>query len=430
MNHLPQDDGELSLWSETAIELPVAQSLQEKLEVDVLVVGAGYTGLSTALHLAEQGVSVAVLESRSIGFGGSGRNAGLVNAGVWKTPEYVVEQLGEDAGEKFNKALFDSPAQVFDLIERYKIDCQAKRCGTINIAHKASALDDLRDRYAQMQKLGASVRLIDGEEASVLSGSPFYRHGGILDQNAGTVQPLSYVRGLAGSAMELGVRIFEESPLISLQRQGVGWLAKTGSGEVTAGKAVLATNAYADNNNRQIRDSTLPVFIFQCATKPLPPEVAETVIPERQGIWDTQTMLTSSRVDESGRLVMSCAGSLHGIAKMIRQNWMKRMRDRLYPQTRGEPWSYYWSGQVGVTSTKILRVQLLAPGLFAPAGFNGRGIGPGTVIGKYLADKLMNADNDNFPFPVERLYREKWRRLRSAYYEYGTLGLQAMKNRF
>lgn len=430
MNHLPQDDGELSLWGETATELPVAHSLQEKLEAEVLVVGAGYTGLSTALHLAEQGVSVVVLESRIIGFGGSGRNAGLVNAGVWKTPDYVVEQLGKVAGEKFNKALYDSPVQVFDLIERYNIDCQAKRCGTINIAHKASAVEYLRDRHAQMQKLGASVRLIDGEEAGTLSGSPFYRHGGILDSNAGTVQPLSYTRGLAKSARKLGIRIFEESPLISLQQQGDGWLAETGAGEVTAGKVVLATNAYADDNSQQVRDSTIPVFIFQCATNPLPSGVAETVIPQRHGIWDTQTLLTSSRIDESGRLVMSSAGSLHGIANTLRQNWMQRLRDRLYPQTRGEPWAYHWSGQVGVTSTKILRVQQLAPGLFAPAGFNGRGIGPGTVIGKYLAQTLIDGDGDNFPFPIEKLYREKWRKSRSAYYEYGTLGLQAIKDRF
>ncbi|NNE64466.1 MAG: FAD-binding oxidoreductase, partial [Gammaproteobacteria bacterium] len=353
-----------------------------------------------------------------------------VNAGVWKTPDYVVEQLGKEAGEKFNKALYDSPGQVFDLIERYKIDCQAKRCGTINIAHKASSLDYLRDRHAQMQKLGASVRLLNGEEASVLSGSAYYRYGGILDQNAGTLQPLSYARGLAKSARELGVRIFEESPLISLQRQCDDWLARTDCGEVTAGKVVLATNAYADKNTQQVRNSTLPVFIFQCATKPLSSRVAETVIPERHGIWDTQTLLTSSRIDESGRLVMSSAGSLHGMAKTIRQDWMRRLRDRLYPQTRGEPWACHWTGQVGVTSTKILRVQQLAPGLLAPAGFNGRGIGPGTVIGKYLAEILVNGEHDNFPFPIETIYREEWRKLRSAYYEYGTLGLQAIKDRF
>ena len=430
MNHLPQDDGELSLWGETAIELPAAQSLQEKLETEVLVVGAGYTGLSTALHLAEQGVSVVVLEARSVGFGGSGRNAGLVNAGVWKTPDYVVEQLGKAAGEKFNQALYDSPGQVFELIERYNIDCKAKRCGTINIAHKASALDYLRDRYTQMQKLGASVRLIDGEEAGALSGSPFYRHGGILDPNAGTIQPLSYVRGLAKSARQLGVQIFEESPLIGLQEQGQGWLAKTVSGEVSAARVVLATNAYADDNNLQVCDSTIPVFIFQCATRPLPARVVESIIPERHGIWDTQTLLTSSRIDECGRLVMSSAGSLHGIAKMIRQDWMQRLRDLLYPQTLGESWAYHWTGQVGVTSTKILRVQLLAPGLFAPAGFNGRGIGPGTVIGKHLAATLIRGNHDSFPFPIETLYREKWRESRSAFYEYGTLGLQLIKNRF
>ncbi|MCP4432579.1 MAG: FAD-binding oxidoreductase, partial [Gammaproteobacteria bacterium] len=210
-NHLPQDNGEISLWGETAIELPAARSLEEKLEAEVLVVGAGYTGLSTALHLAEQGISVVLLESSRVGFGGSGRSAGLVNAGVWKTPDYVIEKLGEEAGQKFNQALYDTPSQVFDLIERYKIDCQARRCGTINIAHKASALDYLRDRCPQMQKLGASVRLIDGDEASALSGSPVYRHGGILDPNAGTIQPLSYVRGLAKAVSGLGVQIFEES---------------------------------------------------------------------------------------------------------------------------------------------------------------------------------------------------------------------------
>ncbi len=425
-NHLPQDNGEISLWGETAIELPAARSLEEKLEAEVLVVGAGYTGLSTALHLAEQGISVVLLESSRVGFGGSGRSAGLVNAGVWKTPDYVIEKLGEEAGQKFNQALYDTPSQVFDLIERYKIDCQARRCGTINIAHKASALDYLRDRCPQMQKLGASVRLIDGDEASALSGSPVYRHGGILDPNAGTIQPLSYVRGLAKAVSGLGVQIFEESPLISLQQQGDGWLAKTTFGEVSADKVVLATNAYADGKTQQVRDSMLPVFIFHCATKPLPPKIAESILPQGHGIWDTQTLLTSSRIDESGRLIMSSAGSLHGMAKMIRQGWMQRLRNRLYPQTRGASWAYQWTGQIGVTSTKILRVQLLARGLFAPAGFNGRGIGPGTVIGKHLAATLMSGNRDGFPFPVEALYRECWRKPRALFYEYSTLGLQLL----
>lgn len=429
-NHLPEDDGDLSLWGETAIDFPATGALQQSLQADVLVVGAGYTGLSTAIHLAEQGVSVILLESRRVGFGGSGRNAGLVNAGVWKTPDYVVEQLGEQAGQKFNRALYDSPAQVFDLIRRYHIDCDAKRCGTVNIAHSASALGYLQDRCSQLQKLGASVRLIDGDESSAMSGSPFYRHGGILDPDAGTIQPLSYARGLAKVATDLGVQLFEQTPLINLRQQDDGWLAKTPHGEVSAGKVVLAVNAYADGNNQQVRDSTLPMFIFHCATGPLPPAIADSILPQRQGIWDTQMLLTSSRIDDSGRLVMSSAGSLHGISRAIRQGWMTRLRNRLYPQTRGQSWAYHWSGQIGVTSSKILRIQLLARGLFAPAGFNGRGIGPGTVIGKHLAETLISGNRDSFPFPVEALYREKWRNTRGAFYEYATLALQSVSKRF
>jgi glycine/D-amino acid oxidase-like deaminating enzyme len=140
-------------------------------------------------------------------------------------------------------------------------------------------------------------------------------------------------------------------------------------------------------------------------------------------------LLTSSRIDGEGRLVMSSPGRLHGFQRRTRENWMMRKRDRLYPQLKGTPWAYQWSGQIGVTSTKILRVQLLAPGLFAPAGYNGRGIGVGTVMGKQLADTIASGNRDDFPFPIEALYREKWSKMRAAYYDYGTLALEFLGSR-
>jgi len=423
-DYLPQDAGESSLWSETAIKAVETESLTETLESDVIIVGAGYTGLSCALHLAEQGVSVVLLEAKSVGFGGSGRNAGLVNAGVWKTPKHVRKQLGDEAGQRFNQALIHSPDLVFELIERYQVDCQAQRCGTINIAHNASAMNYLQDRCQQLQDLGGTVEMLDGKASKAMSASDYYRHGGILDSSAGTVQPLSYARGLAKAAVSKGVRLFQNSSLSGLERKDNRWLAKSSNGEVLADKVVIATNAYADANSEDVHRTSVPVFIFQCATAPLPGELASQLIPQRHGMWDTQTLMTSTRIDATGRLVMSCAGSLHGIKRVIRQNWMKRMRARIYPETKRLPWEYYWSGQVGVTSSKILRVQLLAPGVFAPAGYNGRGIGPGTVIGKHLAQTLISGNRNEFPFPVEALYREKRRRIQALYYEYGTLALQ------
>jgi glycine/D-amino acid oxidase-like deaminating enzyme len=427
--NLPQDAGEASLWADSAIGNPVSETLQESLQADVLVVGAGYTGLSTALHLAEQGVSVVILEAGNVGYGGSGRSAGLVNAGVWKTPEFAVKQLGQEAGDRFNLALYDSPSLVFDLVQRYQIECDADQTGTVNIAHKASAMEYLEDRCEQMIKTGASTRMLDGNEAQSISGSPVYRHGGILDPNAGTIQPLSFVRGLANAATEKGVKLYQQSPLLKLTRDDNRWLAATVTGQVVADQVVMATNAYADKNCEGVRESSVPVYIFQCATGSLPDSMAETIIPQRHGLWDTQSLMTSSRIDAAGRLVMSCAGSLRGAFKSVRQDWMTRTRDRLYPQAKGIPWSYHWTGQVGLTSTKLLRIQLLAPGVFAPAGFNGRGIGPGTAIGKYLADTLVSGNRHEFPFPIQKVHRESWRGLRSAYYEYATLALQYFHRR-
>jgi len=427
--NLPQDPGEKSLWADSATGNPVSETLRESLQADVLVVGAGHTGLSTALHLAEQGVSVVILEACDVGYGGSGRSAGLVNAGVWKTPEFVVNQLGQEAGDRFNQALYNSPSVVFDLVQRYNIECDADQTGTVNIAHKASAMEYLEDRCEQLIKIGASTRMLDGSEARSISGSPVYRHGGIFDPNAGTIQPLSFVRGLASAAIEKGVKIYQQSPLLKLTRDGNRWLAATDAGQVVADQVVMATNAYADKNCEGVRESSVPVYIFQCATGSLPDSIAESIIPQRHGLWDTQSLMTSSRIDAAGRLVMSCAGSLRGAFKSVRQDWMTRTRNRLYPQAKGIPWTYHWTGRVGLTSTRLLRIQLLAPGVFAPAGFNGRGIGAGTAIGKYLAETLVSGNRHEFPFPIQKVYRESWRGLRSAYYEYATLALQNFDRR-
>ncbi len=430
MNHnLPQETGEKSLWADSAIDNPVCATLQESLQADVLVVGGGYSGLSSALHLTEMGVSVVLLEARNVGYGGSGRSAGLVNAGVWRTPDYVIKQIGQDAGDRFNLALHDSPGVVFDLVQRCHINCNADQAGTVNIAHKASTMPYLEDRCEQMRKLGSAVRMIDGDEARSISGSPVYCHGGILDPNAGTIQPLSYVRGLANTAAELGAKIYQQSPLLKLSRDRNRWLAETEAGQVFADQVILATNAYADENSEGVRESTLPVYIFHFATDPLPDSIAQTIVPQRHGIWDTQLLMTSSRIDTAGRLVMSSVGSLQGVFSFLPRDWMTRSRDRLYPQAKGIPWSYRWSGQVGMTSTKLLRIQCLASGVFAPAGYNGRGIGPGTVIGKHLAQMLVSGNREEFPFPIEDLHREAWRGPRSAYYKYGTLALQFIDRR-
>jgi len=217
--YLPQELQEKSLWVETAVSAPSCEMLETALHTDVLVIGAGFTGLSSALHLVEQGVSVVLLEAGCIGYGGSGRNAGLVNAGIWKNPAHVTRHLGAEAAKRLNLALRDSPATVFDLVDRFQMQCDARRCGTLHVAHSNSGMSYLEDRCQQLQDLGAAVELVDGQRSRVMSGSPQYCHGAILDPNAGTIQPLGYVREMARAAISRGVALYERSPTQTLTCQ-------------------------------------------------------------------------------------------------------------------------------------------------------------------------------------------------------------------
>ena len=427
---LPQELQEKSLWVETAVAEPSCEMLKAALHTDVLVIGAGFTGLSSALHLVEQGVSVVLLEAGCIGYGGSGRNAGLVNAGIWKNPGHVSAHLGVEAGAGFNLALRDSPAMVFDLVDRFQMQCDALRCGTLQVAHSAGGMSYLKDRCQQLQNLGAAVELVDGPRSREMSGSPRYRHGAILDPNAGTIQPLGYAREMARAAITQGASLYQGSPSKTLTRQGDCWLATTEHGQVSADQVIIATNAYADAASVGVAESIVPVSIFQCATAPLADDLRASILAEGQGMWDTHRLLTSSRIDVAGRLVMSYPGHLQKGQGSLRQAWATRQRDYLFPQLKGIPWKYGWTGRIGVTTNNILRVQLLAPGLFAPAGYNGRGIGTGTVIGKLLAQTIVSGNRGDFPFPIEALYREKWRQERAAYYDYATLALQFVDKRW
>ena len=255
----------ISLWDITADESDVDSPMEGDVETGVAIVGGGFTGLSTALHAAERGLDCHVLEARRIGHGGSGRNVGLLNPGVWLPPWDVRARLGEEKGAVLTEALGNGPAYVMSLIERHQIRCELTRSGTIHAAHSERGFRDLERRAGEWRRLGAPVELLSRAEASEKIGSDAYC-GGLLDRRAGTINPMGYVRGLARAALSAGGRISTGVTARALRRDGDRWIVDTDRGRVSARAVVLGTNAYTDDLWPGLNRTFTIIHYFQVAT--------------------------------------------------------------------------------------------------------------------------------------------------------------------
>lgn len=408
-----------SLWESTSLEKKRSyQTLEGDVTTDVAIVGGGITGLSTALHLAERGISSTVLEAGDIPNGGSGRSVGLVNAGLWIAPDDILKTLGPEIGERANTVLGAAPAQVFDLIDRHGIEAQSTRTGTLHLAHNASGGEELARRAEQFQKRGAPVELLNDDECARRIGTTRIKCA-LLDQRAGTINSAAYTRGLARAANGAGSAIYTGTPVHGIDPTPDGWRLNTLNGSVRANRVVLATNAYSDGEWNQVRQHFFHGSFFQVASKPLTSEAAESVLPEKQGAWDTRTVLSSIRRDADGRLVLGSLGQGETKPVAFLRSWANRIQSYYFPQLGEVEWEYTWTGQIGFTPDHTLRLFEPAPGILAVAGYNGRGITTGTVVGKGFAEYIATGDDSGLPLPLKSHSPTRNRVLRSVAYESG-----------
>lgn len=403
-----------NLWEATAQETFAAPALTGAFDADIAIVGGGFTGCAAALTAAEQGASVVLLEAARIGHGGSGRNVGLVNAGLWLPPDTVAARLGTEAGSRLNTALGQGPQRVFDLIARHGISCEPVQNCTLHCAHSARAMRALEQRHRQWQRRGAPVALLDATEARERTGSPAV-HGALCDGRAGTIQPLAYARGLARRAQEAGALVRENSPVTRIERRKDRWRLATPKGQVTASRVLLATNAYHLPIAGAARARTSIVNFFQAATEPID---APDVLPAGEGCWDTALIMTSFRRDASGRLILGAMG-LPDRGGGPHLSWLERKLARLFPQLADQKFTGHWSGRIAMTESHLPQVVQSAPGLFAIFGYSGRGIAPGTVMGCALGGAMATGDYANLPLQIAGKYHESFCGLRSVFYEAG-----------
>lgn len=425
--HIEPAVSDLGLWEATAIPAPDCPAMEGDQDADVAIVGAGVTGLSAALTLADLGMRVAVVEAGIVGGGAAGRSSGLVNAGMWIPPSQIQQTLGLMYGSRLLDVLGEAPKAVFRLIERYKIDCDPVRKGTLQCAVGAGGLKAIEERAETWRAIGADVELLDRGQTKTRTGSDFYA-GALMDNRTGMLQPLSYVRGLADAALNVGARVFNKTCVSSFAQKAGRWQLKTTDGVVKCEKVLIATDTYALTNAFGLKQEFANLPYFNVATAPLSASQLAAVLPSQQAFIDTRKILSSFRLDREGRLIVGSIGTLTGWGRSIHADWAKRAIVKVFPALRGIELQYGWYGSIGITTTHMPAIHRPAQNVFAVGGYNGRGIAAGTVFGEMIGKVMAGEMNElELPVPISDVEPSKFSALREVGFEWGARCTHAMR---
>ena len=406
-----------NLWQENSKEKITFSNLKKSITTDLVIIGGGFTGCSAALSAAKNGLSVTLIDQK-IGYGGSGRNVGLVNAGLWMPPEKVESILGLEAGVKLNKALATAPDLVFSLIDNYEINCSANRSGTLHCAHSEKGLKDIQLRFKQLSERGAELELFDRQQTQQRIGSSKF-FGSLFNKKAGIINPLDYCLGLARAAKSYGVNIYESTIATNIQSVNNDWLIKTAEGTIKAKMLLIATNAYQKPIEGLNPSKYTSVQYFQVATKSLPSDLVKSVLPNGEGCWDTASVMSSFRLDADNRLIIGGIGNLGHSASKIHTNWARRKIESLFPHLKNIDIEFCWHGRIAMTGDHIPKILRLGSNAYSVFGYSGRGIGPGTYFGKAVSECLISGDETSLPVDPLDYYQEPFSKIKAGFIEFG-----------
>ncbi len=376
-----------NVYRETAEPAVPTPPLDGDARADVVIVGGGITGLSTALHLAERGARAILLEAHEPGWGASGRNGGQVNPGLKHDPDIVERDFGVELGRRMNALAGSAPAFVFELIERHGIRCEARRNGTLRAAVGAKHAAAIRISAEQLIRRGAPVEYLERAAVARATGTERYL-AAMLDRRGGDLNPLSFARGLARAAIGAGAAVHGGTPALGLTPAGHAWQINTGRGTVTAPHVVLATNGYTDELWPQLRHTVVPLFGAIAASAQLPNEIARTVMPGRSVLYESGAVTVYYRVDAHERLLIGGRGPLREIHSAASIPHLLAYARRLWPMLGAVEWTHAWGGRLAMTRDHYPHVHEPARGVLACLGYNGRGVAMSAAMGAQLAQRI------------------------------------------
>ena len=357
---------------------------------DVAVIGAGYTGLSAARHLAARGASVLVLERECVGWGASSRNGGQVLTGLVVSPATLVARYGEARAAELYDISLAAIACLEETIEREAIDCDYQVSGHLHAAWKRSHFDAFREEQALLARVcHHRVELVTKESQRSELGSEHY-HGLLIDEGSRGLNPARYVIGLSESAQRTGAAIAPFTAVERVARQGRRWSLTTARGSIDAADLLIATNGYSDAAAQPLRRRLLPVGSYIIATEPLDATLAHSLLPRRRMAFDSKHFLYHFRVTGDRRLVFGgraefsrpTPASTRRAAAILR-----RGMTTVFPELANVRIDFVWGGNVAFTRDRMPHAGRLEGAYFA-GGYSGHGIAMATYLGDLVARLL------------------------------------------
>lgn len=361
--------------------------LTESIRTEICVVGGGFSGVNTALELAERGYRVVLLEAHRIGWGASGRNGGQLIRGIGHGLEPFRKTLGDD-GVAMVEAMGDEALDIVkQRIERHQIDCDL-RLGFADLANRPRHWRELQANFDSLQRTDKAdlFELLQPERLSEVVGTDRY-HGALVDNGSGHLHPLNLVCGEAKAAADLGVRIFERSAVTEIV-QGEPALVKTEQGQVIADWLVLCGNAYVNGMDATLAGKVLPAGSYVIATEPLDDATAKRLLPGNHAVCDMNVALDYYRLSADNRLLFGGLCNYSGRDPKSIEGALKPHLDKVFPELKDVKIDYQWGGMIGIGANRFPQIGRLKPNVYYAQAYSGHGVNVSHLAARVIAESI------------------------------------------
>lgn len=392
----------VTLWEDTAKYNQTYPQLDETIYTDAIIIGAGFTGISSSYHLQERGIQSVVLETHTVGWGASGRNGGMLNTGYKLSAGELIKKFGLEEAKRLDQYALDCNKAVQDIATKHQIDCDVRQVGHLGLSRKKGKFKDFEQTQELIAKhFNREVHVLSGAAIQEEVKSDFFQSA-YLDPLSYHFQPLNYVRGLAAVSHELGAKIYEHSKALTIKKNGNKFVVTTAKGEVHANDLIYATDGYSDKITKELTKGIFPLASFVIATEPLNEKLVRELIPNNRNLYDTINLTNYFRRTPDNRIIFGGSGIGYP-AKPKFKSELFQLLTNVFPQLKQTQIDYFWGGIIGATVEKFPVIGRTSDGAYYSVGYTGHGAAQSTLHGKLLSQMILQEERINSIFEATPL---------------------------